>query len=79
MTLTLTLEALCSRNVIVFKEYLMLFEATKYNDNITSNCEQLTLNMKQMTCFEPITCLCDLDLDLKKIIYEHNHTFIKIV
>ena len=66
MTLTLTLEALCSRNVFVFKEHLMLLKATKYNDTITPNCEQLTLNMKQMTYFEPITCLSDLDL--KKII-----------
>ena len=47
LTLTLTLEALWSRNVFVFKEYMMLHvKATKYNDNITPNCEQITLNMK---------------------------------
>ena len=32
MTLTLTLEALCSRNVFVFKEYLIMLIAIKYNE-----------------------------------------------
>ena len=39
--LDLNLEALCSRNVFVFKEYLMMLIATKYNDYITTNCEQI--------------------------------------
>ena len=47
MTLTLTLEALCSRNAFVFKEHLMMLIAIKYTDNITTNCEQITLNMRQ--------------------------------
>ena len=42
MTLTLTLEAL-----FVFKEHLIILIATKYNDNITTNCEQITLNMRK--------------------------------
>ena len=49
MVLTLTLEALCSRNVFVLKKkkHLMMLIATKYNDNITTNCEQITLNMRK--------------------------------
>ena len=47
MTLTLALEALGSRNVFVFKEHLLLLIAIKYNDNITTNCEQITLNMRK--------------------------------
>ena len=68
MTLTLTLEALGIRNVLVYKEHLIMLIAIKYNDNITTNCEQITFNMRKITRFEPISCLCDLDLDLKKII-----------
>ena len=56
----------------------MMLIAIKYNDNITTNCEQIATNEK-ITCFEPIACLCDLELDLKKIIKEHNHTLLKIV
>ena len=41
--------------------------AIKYNDNITTNCEQITF-IKKIIRFEPISCLCDFDLDLKKII-----------
>ena len=47
MTLILTLEALCSRNVFVFKEHLIMLIAIKYNENITTNCEQITLNMRK--------------------------------
>ena len=47
MTLTLTLEALCSRNVFVFKEHLIMLIAIKYNDSITTNCEHITLNMRK--------------------------------
>ena len=47
MTLTLTLAALCSRNVFVFKEHLIMLIAIKYNENITTNCEQITLNMRK--------------------------------
>ena len=42
--------------------------AIQYNDNITINYEQITFNMRKITRFEPISCWCDLDLDLKKII-----------
>ena len=47
MTLILTLAVLCSRNVFVFKEHLMMLLSIKYNDNITTNCEQITLNMRK--------------------------------
>ena len=43
--------------------------AIKYNDNITKNCEQITfIKYEKIIRFDPISCLCDLDLDLKKII-----------
>ena len=47
MTLTLTLAALCSRNVFVFKEHLIMSIAIKYSDTITTNREQITLNMRK--------------------------------
>ena len=49
MILTLTLETLCSRNVFVFKKnkHLMMLIAIKYNDEFTTNCEQITLNMRK--------------------------------
>ena len=37
------------RNVFVSKEHLilMILTATKYNDNITTHCAQITLNMRK--------------------------------
>ena len=57
MTLTVTLGALCSRNVFVFKEHLIMLIATKYNDNITTNCEQITLNMRKLHVLSQF-CVC---------------------
>ena len=68
MTLTLTLAALCSKNVFVVKEHLIMFIAIKYNGNITKKLWTNYIKYELLTRFEPISCLCDLDLDLKKII-----------
>ena len=69
MTLTLTLEVFCRSNLFVFEAHCNGVK-TKRNDNMTTNCGTINLNRRKMTNFKPISCLCDLDLDLKYMIYE---------
>ena len=43
--------------------------AIKYNENINNLwTNYMYIKYEKITRFEPISCLCDLDLDLKKII-----------
>ena len=67
MTLTLTLKVFCISNVqyLYLKGTVLVLIKTKHSDNMTTNCGKINLNMRKMTHIEPMSCLCDLDLDLQ--------------
>ena len=46
------------------KDIIMVLKKNKHKDNMTTNCGTINLKMRKMTQFKPISCFCDLDLDL---------------
>ena len=54
---------------LYLKDIVMVLIKTKHNDNMT-DCGKINLNMRKNDTFQPISCFCDLDLDLQYIIYE---------
>ena len=55
---------------LYLKEILIVLIKTKHNDNMTTNGGKMNLNMRKKDTFQQISCFCDIDLDLKYIIYE---------